>query len=602
MKLDSGQRLSTPATPFELPARGTAPGNSSFTIHGIGVSSGIAIGRAHLLMHAELEVEHYDIAEADVAQEQARFDNAIETVRNELSTLSEHIPEGSPPEFEGFLNLHLMILADSTLSDVPKQIIAARRSNAEWALTQQAEGLLAQFDRIEDEYLRERKADVVQVVERVLKALTGQPRAIPAPLHPEEDSVLVAHDLSPADVILFKQHRFASFITDLGGVTSHTAIIARSLGIPSILALHHARALIREGELLIVDGSNGVVIVNPDPNVLAEYHLRQEQWLLEREKLKRLKTTRAATLDGTRIELHANIELPDDVAQAKDNAAAGIGLFRSEFLFLNRASMPTEDEQFEAYRQVATAMAPLPVTIRTLDLGADKTWNGEVDRSSPNPALGLRAIRLCLAEPQMFHRQLRAILRASRYGKLKILVPMLSTVHELNQTLHLIGEAKASLAADGIDYDPGIPLGGMIEVPAAALMLNAFLRKLDFLSIGTNDLIQYTLAIDRTDDAVAHLYDPLHPAVLMLVAQIIRGANKAGKPVAVCGEMAGDVKLTRLLLGLGLRQFSMHPAHLLHIKQQVLRTHLEEATQLAGRMLKTDEPDKVLALLERMNA
>jgi len=573
----------------------------SFTIHGIGVSGGIAIGRAHLLTHTQLEVEHYDIAPADVEQEQTRFDKAIATVRAELASLADHIPDNAPQEIEGFLNLHLMILNDSTLSEAPKQLIAAQRANAEWALTQQVETLLAQFDRIEDEYLRERKADVVQVVERILKALIGQPRAIPAPLHPEEDSVLVAHDLSPADVILFKQHHFASFVTDVGGATSHTAIIARSLGIPSMVALHHARQLIHEGELLIVDGSNGVVIVNPDANVLAEYHLRQEQWTLEREKLKRLKTTRAATLDGTRIELHANIELPEDVVQAKENAAAGIGLFRSEFLFLNRDELPGEDEQFESYRRVAQEMGNLPVTIRTLDLGADKSWNG-AERFSPNPALGLRAIRLCLAEPQMFHSQLRAILRASHYGKIRILIPMLSTVHELNQTLHLIEEARRSLDQDGIAYDRQIPIGGMIEVPAAALSLSTFARRLDFLSIGTNDLIQYTLAIDRTDDAVAHLYDPLHPAVLYLVAQIIRGAHKAGKPVAVCGEMAGDVKLTRILLGFGLRQFSMHPAHLLSVKQQMLRSDLKEITQLANRMLRTDDPDKLHVLLERMNA
>jgi len=572
----------------------------SFTIHGIGVSGGIAIGRAHLLTNTRLEVEHYDIAPAEIDAEQARFDNAIATARNELAALVQHIPENAPPEFEGFLDLHLMILGDSTLSEVPKQIIASQRSNAEWALTQQAETLLSQFDRIEDPYLRERKSDVMQVVERVLKALTGQPRTIPAPLHPEEDSVLVAHDLSPADVILFKQHRFASFITDLGGATSHTAILARSLNIPSIVALHHARQLIRESELLIVDGSNGVVIVNPDANVLMEYELRREQWQLEREKLKRLKTTRAATLDGTRIELQANIELPEDVAQAKDNAAAGIGLFRSEFLFLSRAELPGEDEQFEAYRRVAVEMDGLPVTVRTLDLGADKHLNG-VQRFSPNPALGLRAIRLCLAEPQMFHRQLRAILRASHYGKIKILVPMLSTVHELNQTLHLIDEAKRSLDEAAIPYDREIKVGGMIEVPAAALALGAFLKHLDFVSIGTNDLIQYTLAVDRTDDAVAHLYDPLHPAVLMLVAQIIRGAHKAGKPVAVCGEMAGDVKLTRVLLGFGLRQFSMHPAHLLSIKQQVLRSDIEDVTQLAGKMLKTDDPERLQGLLDKMN-
>ena len=573
----------------------------SFTIHGIGVSGGIAIGHAHLLSHAELEVEHYTIGEAEVAAEQARFDAAIGSARGELAALAEHIPANAPPEVEGFLNLHLMILGDSMLSEAPRALIASRKCNAEWAVSQQAEALLEQFERIEDEYLRERKSDVVQVVERVLKALTGQRRNIPAPPHKEEDSILVAHDLSPADVILFKQHRYSSFVTDLGGATSHTAILARSLNIPSIVALHHARALIRESELLIVDGSNGVVIVNPDKHVLAEYRLRQEQWQLERQKLKRLKTTRAATLDGTRVELHANIELPDDVPDAKENAAAGIGLFRSEFLFLNRDELPSEDEQFEAYRRVAVEMNGLPVTVRTLDLGADKNLN-DAERVAPNPALGLRAIRLCLAEPQMFHSQLRAILRASHYGKMRLLIPMLSTVHELKQTLHLLQEAKNSLDADGIAYDRDIPVGGMIEIPAAALSLNTFTRRLDFLSIGTNDLIQYTLAIDRTDDAVAHLYDPLHPAVLHLVAHVIRGGNKAGIPVTVCGEMAGDERLTRVLLGFGLRQFSMHPAHLLTVKQQVLKSDLAQVTQLAGRMLRTEDPDKVRALLERMNA
>jgi phosphotransferase system enzyme I (PtsI) len=573
----------------------------SFTIHGIGVSGGIAIGHAHLLSHAELEVEHYTIPEAELAPEQARFDAAISTARSELAALAEHIPADAPPEVEGFLNLHLMILGDSMLSAAPRELIAARKCNAEWAVSQQAEALLEQFERIDDEYLRERKADVVQVVERVLKALTGQRRNIPAPRHKEEDSILVAHDLSPADVILFKQHRYGSFVTDLGGATSHTAILARSLNIPSIVALHHARSLIRENELLIADGINGVVIVNPDRYVLAEYKLRQEQWQLERQKLKRLKTTRAATLDGTRVELHANIELPEDVHQAKENAAAGIGLFRSEFLFLNRDELPSEDEQFEAYRRVAVEMKNLPVTIRTLDLGADKNLNDGAERVAPNPALGLRAIRLCLAEPEMFHRQLRAILRASQFGKIRLLIPMLSTAHELQQTLHLVQEAKTSLDADGVAYDRGIQVGGMIEIPAAALSLNTFTRRLDFLSIGTNDLIQYTLAIDRTDDAVAHLYDPLHPAVLQLVAHVIRGANKAGVPVAVCGEMAGDERLTRILLGFGLRQFSMHPAHLLTVKQQVLKSDLAEVTQLARRMLKTDDPDKVRALLERMN-
>ncbi len=572
----------------------------SFTLHGIGVSSGIAIGRAHLVTHAQLEVPHLEITEADVAQEQARFESAIGRVRGELSQLASHIPHNAPAEFGAFLNVHLMILGDEMIAAAPKAMIAAQLCNAEWALKQQMEALLEQFDRIDDPYLRERKTDVRQVVERVLAALILDTTSA-AIASPEDGSILVARDLSPADVILFKQHRFASFITDLGGTTSHTAIVARSLGIPSIVALHHARELVREDELLIVDGGHGVVIVNPDETTLAEYRLRQDEWDLDRQKLQRLKTTRAATLDGTRIELHANIELPGDVDQVRTAGAAGIGLFRTEFLYLNRRGLPDEDEQFEAYRKVVTEMDGLPVTIRTFDLGADKELHG-TERVSANPALGLRAIRLCLAEPQMFQRQLRAILRASAFGKVRLLVPMLSSLHELNQTLQAIAEAKRSLEDDEIAFDPAIPVGGMIEIPAAALSLGIFTRKLDFLSIGTNDLIQYTLAIDRTDDAVAHLYDPLHPAVLQLIAGIIQAGAKAGKPVAVCGEMAGDPTLTRLLLGFGLRQFSMHPANVLSVKRVVLKSDLDEVAQIARRMLRTDEPDKMYALLEKLNA
>lgn len=573
----------------------------SFTIHGIGVSGGIAIGHAQLVSHAQLEVAHYNIAKSRVADEQARFDAALVTARAELASLGQHIPAGAPAELEAFLNLHVMILDDPTLSEVPKRLIESQQCNAEWALKLQMEALIDQFERIEDGYIRERKTDVIQVVERVLKVLMGRPGEVLARTTPEENSILVAHDLSPADVMLFKSHRFASFVTDLGGATSHTAIIARSLNIPSVVALHHARTLIRENEVLIVDGTNGVVIINPDKTVLGEYRLRQEQWELERLKLRRLRKTRTTTLDGTAIELHANIELPDDVAGAKENGADGVGLFRTEFLYLNRRDLPTEDEQFEAYRKVVQDMDGLPVTIRTFDLGADKRIDN-AERVAPNPALGLRAIRLCLTEPQMFHHQLRAILRTSHYGKVRILIPMLSSAHELNQTLHLIDEAKKSLHDDGIPYDKKIKIGGMIEVPAAALSLSTFTRKLDFLSIGTNDLIQYTLAIDRADDTVAHLYDPLHPAVLNLVAHIIRSANRADVPVAVCGEMAGDVRLTRVLLGFGLRQFSMHPAHLLSVKQQVLKSDLQQVMVLTQKMLKSDDRDKLEQLLNRMNS
>ncbi|MBX3652159.1 MAG: phosphoenolpyruvate--protein phosphotransferase [Burkholderiales bacterium] len=574
----------------------------SFTIHGIGVSGGIAIGHAHLVSHTKLEVAHYDIPAEQLADESARFDAAVKTVRDELEQLRGSVPAGAPAEFGAFIDLHLMILSDSTLSEVPRTIIGNELCNAEWALKVQTDELLQQFDAIEDSYLRERRTDVIQVAQRVMKALSGQPGYTPPPAgDSERNLVLVAHDLSPADVVLFKQHQFASFVTDLGGVTSHTAIVARSLNIPCIVALHHARQLVRENEIIIVDGTQGVVIVDPDPQVLAEYQLRQREFGLERQKLRRLRDTPARTLDGIDVELHANIELPGDVALALDGGATGIGLFRTEFLFLNRPDLPDEDEQFEAYRQVLEEMGGRPVTIRTYDLGADKQID-DTARLSPNPALGLRAIRLCLTEPKRFITQLRAMLRASLHGRMKILIPMLMNASEVDQALQLLEQAKRSLDDDGIAYDRNVPVGGMVEIPAAALALGLLTKRLDFLSVGTNDLIQYMLAIDRTDDTVAHLYDPLHPAILTVLAHIFRTASKAGIPVSVCGEMAGDVALTRLLLGLGLRQFSMHSAHLPDVKQRVLKTTLAETVPFARRMLRATDPGRLHLMLDKLNA
>jgi phosphoenolpyruvate-protein phosphotransferase (PTS system enzyme I) len=573
----------------------------SFAIHGIGVSGGIAIGHAHLISHTSLEVPHYSVAKARIGGEIERFRNAVQVVRSELEQMQRNIPALAPPEFEAFLNLHLMILNDETLSDAPSALMEQQSCNAEWALKQQMDTLLAEFEEIEDGYLRERRADVVQVVERVLKALSGDPGLAPPPPGRDDGSILVAHDLSPADVIGFKEHQFAAFVTDVGGATSHTAILARSLNIPSIVALHHAWRMVRENEILIVDGTQGVLIVNPDKQVLSEYRLRQEQREIERQKLKRLRATRATTLDGTDVELWANIEMPDDVEQVKQSGATGVGLFRSEFLFMNRTDLPTEDEQFEAYRSVATAMRGHPVTVRTLDVGADKNLNGAT-QVAPNPALGLRAIRYCLAEPRLFMTQLRAILRASHYGKILLLIPMLSNLTELRQSLSMIAAAKEQLSEEGLPFDAEIPIGGMIEVPAAALAIESFMRMLDFVSIGTNDLIQYTLAIDRTDDSVAHLYDPLHPAVLHLVSRSIAAARKAQIPIAVCGEMAGDWRLTRLLLGFGLREFSMHPAHLPTIKQIVLTTSLTDIKPLVRRILSSEEPEKIQSLVARLNA
>ena len=576
----------------------------NFVLHGYPVSSGITVGNAHLVSTARLEVAHYEVAPEAVDAEVMRFDRAMLAAQEELAALKAHIPPGSPAEFEAFLDLHRMILNDSALALAPRETIRKRRANAEWALVQQMERLVERFEEIEDPYLRERKADVQQAVERVLKALMGgQTLSAPA-ISEEEKLIVVAHDLSPADMILFKRHRFGGFVTDVGGVTSHTAIVARSLGIPAVVGLHHARETIAEGDTLIVDGTQGLLIVNPDPLVLAEYRARQADFKTEKKRLRRLKSTPAATVDGTPIELYANIELPQDMPEVLEAGAEGVGLFRTEFMFLNRKDLPGEEEQLEAYREVAKAMQGRPVVLRTLDLGADKALNGsgEGSHTMPNPAMGLRAIRLCLAEPQMFLTQLRAILRASHYGKVRMLLPMLAHAHEIDQTLALIAQAKAQLDERRQPYDQEIPIGGMIEIPAAALALPMFMRRLDFLSIGTNDLIQYTLAIDRTDDSVAHLYDPLHPAVLTLVAGTIQTATRGGVPVAVCGEMAGDLQLTRLLLGLGLRNFSMHPSQLLPIKERILRTNLAEVQALAQRVLRASDPVKTRELLAKLNA
>jgi phosphotransferase system enzyme I (PtsI) len=573
----------------------------NFVLHGVAVSAGITIGHAHLVSSARLEAAHYEIAEAAVAAEIFRFDAAIARAKQELAALEGQIPEDAPGEFAAFINLHRMILEDSSLSQAPRELIRERRTNAEWALVLQMETLVAQFEEMEDPYLRERRQDIEQVVERVLKALAGAHAASAPAASAEANLIVVAHDLSPADMILFKQHKFGGFVTDVGGVTSHTAIVARSLNIPALVGLHHARATIRENDVLIVDGIQGVLVVDPDPVVLGEYRLRQSQHGLERQKLKRLKSTPSATLDGTPVELFANIELPQDLGDVQESGAQGVGLFRTEFLFMNRKVLPSEDEQFESYREVARAMDGRPVVIRTLDLGADKAIEGESATEMPNPALGLRAIRYCLAEPQLFLAQLRAILRASKFGRVKILLPMLAHAHEIDQSLAMVKQARQQLDDKGIDYDKTIEVGGMIEVPAAALALPMFMRRLDFLSIGTNDLIQYTLAIDRTDDAVAHLYDPLHPAVLHLIAHTIQAANRGGTPIAVCGEMAGEANLTRLLLGFGLRNFSMHAQQLLSIKERVLRTNLAEAQPLAQRVLRQSDPAKTRELLAKLN-
>jgi phosphotransferase system enzyme I (PtsI) len=578
----------------------------SFTLHGIPVSRGIAIGRAYLIAPAALDVDHYLIEPAQIEGEVERFRAAQQHVHRELDTLRADLAADAPSEMGAFINVHSMILNDAMLVQETIDLIRTRRYNVEWALTEQLERLSRHFDDIEDEYLRERKADIEQVVERVLKALAGASATLGGGVHGAcDEMIVVAHDIAPADMMQFKTQTFQGFVTDLGGRTSHTAIVARSLGIPAAVGVQHASALIRQDDLIIVDGDHGIVIVDPAPIVLEEYSYRQSEKELEQRKLQRLKFSPTQTLCGTRIELCANIELPEDARAAVNSGASGVGLFRTEFLFMNhKHRLPEEEEQFAAYRRAVELMNGLPVTIRTIDVGADKPLDsmggGDGYETAANPALGLRAIRWSLSEPQMFLTQLRAILRASAFGTVKILIPMLAHAQEIDQTLDLLREAKRQLDDAGIAYDPNVQVGAMIEIPAAAIALPLFLKRLDFLSIGTNDLIQYTLAIDRADNAVAHLYDPLHPAVLHLIAFTLREAKRAGVPVSVCGEMAGDPALTRLLLGMGLTEFSMHPSQLLVVKQEVLRSHLKTLEKPVADVLASFEPEEVQAALKRV--
>lgn len=574
----------------------------TISLHGIGIGGGIAIGRAHLVSHTDLEVAHYEITAAEVPGEIARYDAAVRTTRKELEQLWGSIPENAPTELGAFLSLHVMLLNDHTISREPREIIAEQRCNAEWALKLQQDRLLEQFDEIEEEYLRERRNDVIQVVERLFKALDGQDGGHYVPPEDSKERILVAHDLSPADMALFKNAEFGAFLTDVGGPTSHTAILARSLDIPSVLALHNARQLIREDETIIVDGTAGVVIVDPSETILVEYKKRQAGYAADRKRLKGLRTTAATTLDGVAIELHANIEGPSDIEHVKANGATGIGLYRSEFLFLGRDDLPTEDEQYQAYKKVVEGMKGQPVVIRTIDLGRDKMprWADEEFFSAPNPALGLTGVRLCLSEPHIFRTQLRALLRAGLHGRLKLLVPMIAHLSEVNQVLFHVEQAKEDLREDGIEFADDVEVGGMIEVPGAALTVGHLMEKLDFVSIGTNDLIQYTLAVDRGDDTVSHLYDPFHPAVLHLIGHVIRTADRAGVPVSVCGEMAGDPRMTQLLLALGLRRFSMHPAQLLNVKQIILKSNVAELAKLASDIEHAPDADKVREVLARL--
>jgi len=576
------------------------------SLGGTGIGRGIAIGRALVLDAPQNKVPQFQIDAKRVDDEILRFNRAIAAVRRELQHLQSNLPSTAPPETSAFIDVHLLMLDDPLISKEPGESIRRDKINAEWALNNHADTLAAFFDNISDPYLRTKKDDVAQVVGRVMDILTQRPERSPNLSglgHALTDRIIVARDLSPADAVMLRHRSMAAFVTSLGGPISHTAILARSLGIPAVVGLHGVIDTIQDQDELIVDAANGTVLVAPDERLLKQFQRLQAHQHDERRALAKVGEKRAATLDDQEITLLANIELPEDLNALKGSGAAGVGLYRTEFLFMNRTEPPEEEEQYQAYRQIIQAVNG-PVTVRTLDLGADKQVDGGRDepKAAVTPALGLRAIRLCLSEPSLFKPQLRAILRAAVHGDVQMMIPMLSSLPELEQSLSLIREVCAELEREGAAFNPTIPIGGMIEVPAAAIAADLFAQKLDFLSIGTNDLIQYTLAIDRVDDSVNYLYDPLHPSVLRLVRNIIQAGDQANIPVSMCGEMAGDPVFTRLLMGLGLRQFSMEPSQLLEIRQQIRNTRLSAVPEWIERILACTDTAALHELVDQLNA
>ncbi|MCB1760327.1 MAG: phosphoenolpyruvate--protein phosphotransferase [Gammaproteobacteria bacterium] len=569
----------------------------TLTCSGIGVTQGIAIGAAHLLQRGLIEVAPRTVRKRDIPHEVNRFRRAVDDARRSLSGVKKRIPKSTRSEIVDFIDTHLLMLDDAALSEVPISYIRTKKHAAEWALQIQREALAQVFSEMTDPYLRSRIDDVDHVVGQIQKFLLQDGESEVDDL---SGHIIIAQDLAPADTILLRHQGVAGFVTEGGGPLSHTAILARSLGIPALVGVHQATRILRNGEPLIIDSKHGALIADADKPILQHYRKLIKQSRKQANALMALVDVPAVTRDGERARLMANIELPEDIEATRSLAADGVGLFRTEYLFMNRQQIPDEEEQFDAYRQAVEGLAGIPITIRTLDLGADKQIDGCMPGGqSCNPALGLRAIRLCLKEPKLFRPHLRAILRASALGPVQIMIPMLSNLQEVRQLKALLQEARESLVRDGLRFSGQVPLGGMIEVPAAALSADAFARELDFLSIGTNDLVQYTLAIDRVDDEVNYLYDPMHPSVLRLIQMVIDAGRRRQIPVAMCGEMAGDPRYIPLLLGMGLREFSMQPGSLLEAKRVLRSLNFARLDRKVSKIIKNiDQPAAMRMLLK----
>ena len=575
---------------------------TNFSMQGIGVSRGIAIGKVHIIERNQQETCEYHIEENTLQQEIARFRIAVSLARQQLRSVREHIPPDTPGNIASFIDTHLLMLEDSALTNEPIKIIRERQCNAEWALKLQRDSLVSIFEEMDDAYLRTRKDDVDHVVNRIQRILLDQGMSA----HEVPDShldgyIILADDLSPADTVMMQHKKIAAFVIEHGGPTSHTAILARSLGIPSIVGLRRALRYIHEDDMLIVDAHEGVVLINPVESIVDHYRQKQLELIRYQAELIHLKESSAITRDGVKICLQANIELERDYDTVEKVGAEGVGLYRTEYLYMNRDTPPGEEEHYQNYTKVMEALGNIPLTLRTMDLGADKTAEYDTSPLSVNPALGLRAIRLCLNEPILFEPQLRAVLRASAKGPLRMMIPMLSTIQEVREIFSILKGIKEEFTEKGIPFNPDLKVGGMIEVPAAAICADMFAEHLDFLSIGTNDLIQYTMAIDRVNDEVNYLYDPLNPAVLRLIYMTIRAGQQHNIPVAMCGEMAGDPKYVKLLLGLGLREFSVHPTSLLEIKRIINESSVRNLASEALDILNARDSLHANDLLENLN-
>ena len=575
------------------------------TYTGTGVSRGIVIGPVYRLEQGHVEPLEISIPKSQIEDEVARFRRAIRLARQQLRGIRNSIPEATRADISDFIDTHLLMLEDSMLTLAPVELIRSQHCNAEWALKSQRDELARVFDEMDDPYLRTRKDDVDHVVNRIMRILLDQDTLDDRLLENTQlkGSIVITHDLTPAEMVLLQHQGITGFVTESGGPLSHTAILARSLGIPAISGAH-CDFNFHEDDILVLDGDQGLLICNADEETLKTYRRLQKQEQKRRTELNRLKDAPATTQDGIPVKLYANIELKEDVRAARRYCAEGIGLYRTEFLFMNRSDLPDEQEQYQHYCSVLKSLKGIPLTIRTLDLGADKGLCAFSSRSetTTNPALGLRAIRLCLKHVDLFRPQLRAILRASAKGPVRMMIPMLSSGSELMAVLQLIESIKQELSDHGIEFDAAMPIGGMIEVPAAALTASTFARHLDFLSIGTNDLIQYTLAIDRIDDEVTYLYDPLHPAVLRLIQMTIDAGKSGQVPVSMCGEMAGDEHYTRLLLGMGLTDFSVQPTSLLEVKNIIINTDVSQLDKPVRKLLALDSAEDIRRQLDKINA